>query len=63
MIPAIDLDWVKYILASHEVYVKIGSNWYNTVILDATAITESNIQGMFDFSFTARLSDVVTNHN
>lgn len=63
MIPAIDIDWVKYILASHEVYVKIGSNWYNTVILDATAITESNIQGMFDFSFTARLSDVVTNHN
>lgn len=63
MLAATDVDWIKYILASHEVYVKIGSSWYNTVILDATAITESNVQGMFDFSFTARLSDVVTNHN
>lgn len=63
LLSAADVDWIKYILSSHEVYVKIGSNWYNTVILDATAITESNVQGMFDFSFTARLSDVVTNHN
>jgi hypothetical protein len=63
LISGADLDWVKYILASHEVYVKIGTNWYNTVILDANAITESNVQGMFEFNFTARLSDVVTNHN
>lgn len=63
LISGADLDWVKYILASHEVYVKIGTAWYNTVILDASAITESNVQGMFEFNFTARLSDVVTNHN
>jgi hypothetical protein len=58
-----DMNWIKYILASHEVYVKIGSDWYNCVILDSSAITESNIKGMFEFSFTARLSDIVTNHN
>jgi hypothetical protein len=58
-----DIDWIKYILASHEVYVKIGSDWYNCVLLDSSAITESNINGMFEFNFTARLSDIVTNHN
>jgi hypothetical protein len=58
-----DIDWIKYILASHEVYVKIGASWYNCVILDSSAITESNINGMFEFNFTARLSDIVTNHN
>ena len=63
LLSAADLDWIKYILASHEVYVKIGSAWYNCVITDASAITESNIEGMYDFSFTARLSDVVVNHN
>ena len=63
LLSAADLDWIKYILASHEVYVKIGAAWYNCVITDASAITESNIEGMYDFSFTARLSDVVVNHN
>lgn len=63
LLPAADVDWIKYILASHEVYCKIGSGWYNCVIEDAATITESNMLGMFEFSFTARLSDVVTNHN
>ena len=63
LLPATDVDWIKYILASHEVYVKIGSAWYNCVILDGATITESNMLGMFDFSFSARLSDVVSNHN
>lgn len=63
LLSSADLDWIKYIIASHEVYVKIGSAWYNCVILDSQAITESNIKGMFEFNFTAQLSDVVTNHN